>query len=369
MIHLTPVQWALTIKVVITIGMGALVFSLRLWLTWMKRMQSTSFSGEWLFKMVQFGLVGVFVEVVRRQSLWRIQLPELPPFSVLLLDDLLNLGLLLGYLFFAMAQSYQLAREFRLFRSSFGAYLIQSSFYWIILCDALLFLRLDTEYLPRLKQAFSDSLSPLGWEAVSSVWFLAGLGLALKVRALGMRDADPGLAVLVHETAAAFGIRVRRIKIWRLEGIRNAFATGFLKRGIFFTETLVRDITLQDLKMITGHECAHFKRYHLEIRVLTAGAFLVLGSFLMDFFPDGHWSWLLGYGLLAGTLFLALIRNQEFQADRLAAANLGGGSPMVNALLRTFGGQAVPSDWRRIFVFLSTHPPVQTRIQRLRNLE
>lgn len=367
MADLSPIILGVMVKSGIILGASGFLVGFSHLLIWRDRQSRSGFHGEPAFKIFQWALAGMTGFLLVRQPLWA-GLSARPSLATVLMDDLCNLGLLLIHCFFSLFQSYRLARRLRFFHRSYAAYLIQTGFLWVIFINLAIFLRLESEYLPRLNRFFSGAFASFWLEMGVAGLFLAGLGLALKVRDLGMADAPPFLNALVQETAAVFGIKVSRIKLWRLDGIRNAFATGFWKRSIFLTEALVQAVDVRALKLIIGHECAHFKHYHLEARVLMAGFFLILGSFLTDIFPDGYWQWWLSYGLVMGLFFLKFLRHQEFQADLSAAIHLDGGAAMADALLRTFGPQPIPRGWQRLFGGFNTHPPLAARIRRLQRM-
>ncbi len=286
--------------------------------------------------------------------------------SRLLLEDLINVAGLLGYLLVSLYQSYQITKYVYKIRSSYGSYLIQHGFLWIVLVNTIVYLRLDYFYMPLIVAIypFSETVREFGLVIV----FIGLQSIALLIRGLRMVPAPAAVVELVNEVARKLGVKIRRVRIWRLEMIGNAFATGFFRRSIFLTESLINSCSTQDLEMIIGHECAHFKLRHLESRVVIIGSLLYLGTTLIEYFPDLYWIYLAIYVLGAFLLFKAIARFQEIQADCLAAKALGGGEKMADALVRVFGYNQSPSKFNRIFVKFLSHPDLELRVRKLKKL-
>lgn len=311
-----------------------------------------------------FLLIAGYVLLVLYYPLWILIQTRDSLVGALLLDDLFSLVLLLTFLLFFLWQLYQMDRETKTIRSSFGSYLMQYGYFWLFVLNILIFLRMDYFYLPLLP----GNLPLAGWigveAGVAAVFILLQL-LVLFVRRLKMAPAGPELKALVEEVAGHFKIKVRGIRIWRLERVANAFATGLFFRSIFLTEELINSTTPEDLRMIVGHECAHFKRRHLETRMVVIGGLLFLGSYLLEEYPDLHWLFFVIFGLTAIIIFKLISRRQEFEADRLAAKLLGGGEKMAEALTRVFEQNSAPGNFGLIIRILVGHPDLAARVKAL----
>lgn len=292
---------------------------------------------------------------------------EILRLSTMLCDDGLTFGLLLIYFIFYMAEIYRLDQKFRGIQSSFGSYLIQYGFFQILLLDILLLFRLDDNYLPFFVQKY-PKVNPNYFEAILIALFLGIQGIALLVRGLKMADAPAEVRQVVDEVARVFDLKIHRVKVWKLELVGNAFATGLIRHRIFLTESLLRHADLEHLRMIVGHECAHFKLRHLEIRMILIAVLVLIGSYLMDLYPELSWIYIAMYVILGFLIFFAIARVQELQADRLSAGKLGGGPLMAEALLQVFGMRGIPGGWGKILRWFIGHPEMAERVKRLERM-
>jgi Zn-dependent protease with chaperone function len=188
----------------------------------------------------------------------------------------------------------------------------------------------------------------------------------LYIRQLKMVATGPELRAIVAEVAACFKVKVKKVKIWKLDRVSNAFSSGLFFQSIFLTATLVDSVSPDDLKMILGHECVHFKRQHLKIRVLVITVLIYLWSTLMEDYPDLNWLVHIAFALVAIIIYQAIARRQELKADQLAAEMLGGKDKMAAALTRLMGLSAAPPKFGFIMGLLLGHPDLETRVKWLR---
>ena len=319
------------------------------------------------FRFSNYLLLIGFILILLAKPLW-IWLLKWGVLAALLIEDGLSLIGLVAFFLFFLWQSYLLDRQTKAITASYPSYLMQYGYFWLIILNILLFLRLDYYYLPLIP-------GNLGW---SSNWLIElGLvaifiGLQLLViwaRRLKMVPASPELEQLVREVAQRLRVKLKRVRIWKLERVGNAFATGVFFKSVFLTESLVSSASQQDLRMILGHECAHFKQHHLEVRVMLIGCLIFFGSSLIEDFPDLHWFYYLVYGLLAFLIFKAVSRAQEFAADRLAARRLDGPEAMIAALNQVFGVNLTPVRFGPVTRLLLGHPDLEERIKKLSRLK
>ena len=359
------------IWLIIGIKLGYLILGglfLRLW----RGLISTSRFGigrvlRWRYRLISiylnFGLLTGFMWVMLKYTLSSGMLLNFSPFTSLLIDDVFNCFLLSLYFLIFLYESFLIERKTYFFYSGFGSYLRQNGYRSLLVFNVILFLRVDYSYLPLISRAhtrFSLALTEVLMAAGFSVLQL----LVLFLRRLNMVEAEPELKALVRETGARMGVKIKVIRVWRLEGVTNAFATGFFRKSIFISERLLNTAAPEDLRMIIGHECAHFKRRHLLVRAGFIALLLWGASFLLDTYPDLD----LGYYVLSGfgglLIYKALSRYQELQADRLAAEKLGDGAKMAGALARVFGSGSHQKSGIIVRLF-SGHPDPRLRNERL----
>lgn len=304
----------------------------------------------------------VFFEVKWPLWLWLARARNLLP--AYLEGDLINFTLLVGYLAGMLYLAYRMDRKIKGISSGFGSYLMQYGYFWVFVFNILILLKLDYYYLPLIK---SDLSPRYHWiSEVGAIALLIGLQLlALWVRRLKVTPATPEVERLVHEVAAEFHVKVSKVGIWQLENIINAFATGIIIKKLLLTETLVNSLEPADLRMIIGHECAHFKKRHLELRVIFIVGLVFLGSSLLEEYPELPVVISGLYWIMAVLIYNLFARHQEFEADRLSALKLDGGERMAQALARI----ATPVKFGRFFRWLVGHPDLEKRVKNLRKIK
>ncbi len=182
--------------------------------------------------------------------------------------------------------------------------------------------------------------------------------------------------------------------------VPNAFATGRNKKNatVAVTTGLLRSLDEDELDGVLAHELAHVK--NRDVMVMTIASFLSTIAFFIV-----RWGWLLGGNNRQGApvivavlvslvvwvvsflLIRALSRYREYSADRGAAMITGKPGALASALMTIDGRMdRVPDEDLReeaemnaFFIIpirsgfigkvASTHPPTESRIERLRDLE
>lgn len=214
----------------------------------------------------------------------------------------------------------------------------------------------------------------------------------------------PELFAMIRELADRYGMPMPKVAIIN-SGMPNAFATGRNPNNalVAVTTGILQRLTRRELRAVLGHELAHVA--NRDMKVLAISNFLVtLTSFLMTMFffnmlfgrrdgAGGSMPLLVAYLVtiivyfVGKLLVLALTRYREYGADHTGAEICGDPGALADALEKiAVGMDYIPDeDLRRLqtaqaFLFapalrgfaanaFSTHPPIEERIARLRDLE
>ena len=220
------------------------------------------------------------------------------------------------------------------------------------------------------------------------------------------RAQEPELFAMVERVATKAEMPMPKVAVIN-SMVPNAFATGRNPKNALVAVTVgIRQrLSDRELEAVMAHEIAHVR--NRDMRVLAVANFLVtMTSFLMTML---FWNMLFGgFGrrqqsggimlvylvtilvyFLGQLLVLALTRYREYGADHSGAEISGDPGALANALEKISGSMArIPDeDLRKLqtasaFMIIpaalkgesamnlfSTHPPVEDRIRRLRELE
>ena len=284
------------------------------------------------------------------------------------IDDVLNLSGLTVYMAYFLHLSYSLERSYGYTGFGFGSFLAQNGYTQLMILGGLIFLRLDITYLPILSNPGVWYFNPIFLEAVLVVLFIFFQLFVLRLRLMRMEPSGPDLRNLVNGVADRVGVKIKFLRVWRWDGMINAYAGGVLFPSVFLTRLLVATASPQDLQMVVGHECAHLKQRHPLIRMVYIAVMTYFGSWLWDALSAHNRIWIAGFALLAFLGYQALARFQEFQADALSARMLGGERPMIEALVRIFDNHSVPDHFGAVIRFLVGHPDLAARVNRLQRI-
>jgi len=170
-------------------------------------------------------------------------------------------------------------------------------------------------------------------------------------------------------------------------GHSNAFFTGFGRfRRIVLFDTLVAQMTPEELEAVLAHEIGHYRRGHVP-KMIAMSAATMLGAFAMIAwlarspwfnltfgFPAGELApAFLLFGLLSGLVTFwftplgnMLSRKYEYEADAFARDAMGGSGPMIGALRKLAQknlSNLTPHPWFSAFYY--SHP---TLVERERGL-
>jgi STE24 endopeptidase len=170
----------------------------------------------------------------------------------------------------------------------------------------------------------------------------------------------------------------------------NAFFTGFgaNKRVVFF-DTLLAQLSHDEMEAVLAHELGHFKRRHIIKRTLSGFAISLAGFALLGWMSQQAWFYT-GLGVrpdmtgandaLALTLFMLAVpvftffispvfarlsRKHEFEADAYAVEHTSG-RDLSAALLKLYEDNASTLTPDPAYVkFYYSHPPASERLARM----
>lgn len=169
----------------------------------------------------------------------------------------------------------------------------------------------------------------------------------------------------------------------------NAYFTGVgrSKRIVFF-DTLMEDLTHDEIEAVLAHELGHFKRKHVMKRLAVSAVTSLLALALLGWLIDKTWFYT-ALGISVPSNYAALLifllvlpvftypltplgslfsRRHEFEADEFAVEHAQAAaleSALVN-LYRENASTLTPDPLHS--AFYDSHPPATTRIGRLREL-
>lgn len=242
-------------------------------------------------------------------------------------------------------------------------------------------------------------LSLVDW--VGGTWWLWGFGLMFAVQLLMMVLYPKLILPLFNKLtplpegelrtrllalADRTGFKASTIEVMdgsKRSGHSNAFFTGFGRfRRIVLFDTLIAQLTPEELEAVLAHEVGHYRRGHIP-KTLALSAAIQLGAFAAiawlarsDWFNPGfHFpaqelapSFLL-FGLLSGAVMFwfsplgnILSRKHEYEADAFARDAVGGVAPLVAALRKLAQknlSNLTPHPWFSGFYY--SHPTLVER--------
>jgi heat shock protein HtpX len=241
----------------------------------------------------------------------------------------------------------------------------------------------------------------------SAAWFSGG-SIVLSIH--DAREADPAehrqLLNVVEEMKIAAGLPMPKVYVMQSQGM-NAFAAGRKpdEASIAVTTGLLSGLNREELQGVIAHEMAHVKSrdtlYNICAAILVGAVALLADMFLRDafFFRGRGRSGSGGRGnaafILLGIVFallaplasrllqMSISRQREYHADAVGAEITRNPLGLASALEKiSLGGAGVPGENRgtqHLFIvnplrafsagssaLMSTHPPTELRIKRLR---
>jgi len=172
----------------------------------------------------------------------------------------------------------------------------------------------------------------------------------------------------------------------RRSGHGNAYFTGMgqNKRIVFF-DTLLKTLEADEIEAVLAHELGHFKRKHVQKRIITMMLTSLAGLALLGWLIGQNWFYT-GLGVQQASNHLALLlflmvspiftvflqpvsswfsRKHEFEADDYAAAQ-SSAADLVQALVKMYKENASTLTPDPLYsAFYDSHPPAPVRVAHL----
>lgn len=232
-------------------------------------------------------------------------------------------------------------------------------------------------------------------------WFSDKLALRMAGAKEVTPQEEPQLHALVEEVAMLAGVPKPKVFVVQNES-PNAFATGRDPNHavVAVTTGIQRILDRRELKAVIGHEMGHVKNRDILISTIAAtvaGAIsyiqtmLIWGSIFGGRDRNGGFFAIIAAvvaAIAAGMLQMAVSRTREFAADKSGAEYVGDPEALASALAKLHNGVQVrpmqqnagaeaTSSLYIVHPFrmegglsslFATHPPVEERIRRLRQM-
>jgi heat shock protein HtpX len=230
-------------------------------------------------------------------------------------------------------------------------------------------------------------------------WFFSDK-LALKMSGAQpvTEEQAPGLYQMVRELCTRADLPMPSLHVIPQEQ-PNAFATGRNPKNsaVAVTAGIMKRLSEDELRGVVAHELAHIRNRDVLIQSIAAtigGAITYLAYMLMWFGGGdesdsplgliGALAMVLLAPLAAGLIQMAISRQREYSADATGAEISGNPESLASALLRLEeGAKAIPMQVNQaaeplyivkplrgggIAGLFSTHPPIEERVRRLRQM-
>ena len=218
-------------------------------------------------------------------------------------------------------------------------------------------------------------------------------GALRSVGAQDMPEDDPRFREIhrtVEQLSDEMGIDKPRLMVADM-GVPNAFAVGRKGAGVVVVSSqLIQLLDKDELDGVIAHELAHIKNRDVVMMVIGQGIATIVGlvaQFAVIFAGDNDIADFF-LGIIVGNIVqflvmlfvLAISRYREYVADSDAAGAIGQGDPLARALEKIsntdHSRSKVSEEASALCIFgesksflskiVSTHPPTEKRIQKLR---
>jgi STE24 endopeptidase len=200
---------------------------------------------------------------------------------------------------------------------------------------------------------------------------------------------DENLQQRIQSLLDRCGFKSRGIYVMdgsRRSGHGNAYFTGMgqNKRIVFF-DTLLKTLEVNEIEAVLAHELGHFKRKHVQKRIMTMMLMSLAGLALLGWLIEQSWFYQ-GLGVQQPSNHLALLlflmvspvftlflqplfswfsRKHEFEADDYAATQASA-ADLIRALVKMYKENASTLTPDPLYsAFYDSHPPAPVRVAHL----
>ena len=209
-------------------------------------------------------------------------------------------------------------------------------------------------------------------------------------------EEDPRLYQMVRELTTRAGVPMPKLYVIPQEQ-PNAFATGRNPKhaAVAVTAGIRKLLSEDELRGVLAHELAHVRNRDILITTIASaiGTAITWIAYMLLWFGGDNDSPLGAIGAIALVLLaplaatiiqLAISRQREYSADATGAEIAGNPESLASALLRLeAGAQAIPMQTSQaaepLYIvkpfsgggfasLFSTHPPIEERVRRLRQM-
>jgi STE24 endopeptidase len=210
-----------------------------------------------------------------------------------------------------------------------------------------------------------------------------------KFRPLETEDLKAGIERLVERS----GFNAKEVFVMdasKRSAHGNAYFTGFGKnKRVVFFDTLLKDLSINEVLAILAHELGHMKLKHIP-KSLIASLFISFASFFLmgrlanePWFYNGHFVRIMSpaalfllftealpiYTFWARPISSFISRRREFEADAYAARQTDS-AHLISGLLKLYKENASPVVTDKMYSgFYHSHPPALQRIRKLESFK
>jgi heat shock protein HtpX len=231
---------------------------------------------------------------------------------------------------------------------------------------------------------------------LGAYWFSDKIALRMSGAKPVSEQEAPRLYQMVRDLTTRAGLPMPSLHVIPQQQ-PNAFATGRSpdKSAVAVTEGILQLLSEDELRGVIAHELAHIRNRDVLIQSVAAtigGAITYLAYMLLWFGGDnesplglvGALAMVLLAPIAATIIQLAISRQREYSADATGADICGNPESLASALLRLEeGAKAIPMQVNQaaepLYIvkplsgggfssLFSTHPPIEERVRRLRQM-